>query len=444
MEQVSAFHCTTRGYSHILKDICCEDASGSYNCEAFHIAVVSDGHGDPACFRSHTGAQLAVDIAIEQLKSFADTLLQENWTERLLQPEEQEPLVRQLIRSIMGNWTIQILEDLDNHPITEEELLASGSYEASYRAGLELPHIYGCTLIAALITESYLLVLHQGDGRCVVIRNDGTVNQPVPWDSLCVGNICTSLCHEDAVERCRYYLTDLSEEPITACYVTTDGIEDSVESLDHLNAFFCKISRICSEKGAEAMPEYLEQLMPEISKTGSADDTSIAAIINTSALSGISDKMELIHRLSVCESAGRAAREKLRSMQRKMAYLQNQLQKAEEEWKKFEQQEEDNELSPLAILWDLIVPKDEHVQQDLKEKAMNAYQKAKEEHDAYFEKWSEYENTARSAEAQAEEIRSKLANSDRSSDFLEASPNVSADDDNLELELHPECESDFG
>ena len=37
-----------------------------------------------------------------------------------------------------------------------------------YDRGERLEHIYGTTLIAGLLTESYLLLIQQGDGRCVV------------------------------------------------------------------------------------------------------------------------------------------------------------------------------------------------------------------------------------------------------------------------------------
>ena len=79
MANYHAFHSTTRGYSHILKDTCCEDASFSIDERDIHVAVVSDGHGDPACFRSQIGSRLAVEIAGEKLLSFAKNIREQGW-----------------------------------------------------------------------------------------------------------------------------------------------------------------------------------------------------------------------------------------------------------------------------------------------------------------------------------------------------------------------------
>ena len=56
MANYHAFHHTTIGHSHVLKNTCCEDASCCISEGDVHVAVVSDGHGDPACFRSQIGS----------------------------------------------------------------------------------------------------------------------------------------------------------------------------------------------------------------------------------------------------------------------------------------------------------------------------------------------------------------------------------------------------
>lgn len=329
MANYQSFHCTTTGYSHIAKGTVCEDFSASYSEEGLHIAVVSDGHGDPACFRSHIGSRLAVEITMENLRSFAGNIRQQGWENRLLNQPEQEQLLRQLIRSIMGNWTLGVMAQLEAEPITQEEYANSRNYEPLYRQGKELTHIFGCTLIAALITDTYMIVLHQGDGRCVVINADGNAGQPVPWDDRCVGNICTSLCHADAVESCRYYVADLKKTPIAGCFVTTDGIEDSLENLDALNAYFCNISSRFVAEGKTQLLENLNRELPRMSQLGSADDTSMAGILLPERIALLSERLALIHQLQVCGTEERKARSKLNSMQRKMEYLKNELAQAQ-------------------------------------------------------------------------------------------------------------------
>ena len=62
-----AFNTTVKGYLHQKKNIPCEDASESYSDEngRFQIAVVADGHGDPACMRSAAGSRRAVEITVD-------------------------------------------------------------------------------------------------------------------------------------------------------------------------------------------------------------------------------------------------------------------------------------------------------------------------------------------------------------------------------------------
>lgn len=274
MTNYGAFHCTTRGYSHILKNTCCEDASWAGDEGDIHVAVVSDGHGDPACFRSQIGSALAVGIAGEKLLSFARNIREQGWEERLFDDTHREQLLRQLIRSIIGNWNLKIAEQLGEHPVTEEEYASSRDFEQAYRNGRELSHIFGCTLIAVLVTDRYLVALQQGDGRCIIIHGNGTADQPIPWDSRCVGNICTSLCHEDAIESCRYYVLDLTQDPIVAALAVSDGIEDSLESQEDVNAFCGNVASILLRDGSEKLLEQLEDYLPRMSERGSADDNS--------------------------------------------------------------------------------------------------------------------------------------------------------------------------
>ena len=78
MNQMYTFHKTVRGYFHEMNGIPCEDASESFSAEndKYHIAIVADGHGSNSCFRSKTGSQIAVKVALECLQEFADRILE--------------------------------------------------------------------------------------------------------------------------------------------------------------------------------------------------------------------------------------------------------------------------------------------------------------------------------------------------------------------------------
>jgi len=403
MANYHAFHHTTIGYSHILKGTCCEDASCSVSEGDIHIAVVSDGHGDPACFRSQIGSQLAVEITAEKLLSFAKNIREQGWEELLFEDVHKERLLRQLIRSIIGNWNMKIAEQLEANVITEDEYAVSRDYEDRYRAGEELPHIFGCTLIATLVTDRYLLALQQGDGRCTVVHGDCIVDQPVPWDNRCVGNICTSLCHADAVESCRYYVADLQKDPVLACFVVSDGIEDSLDSQEDVNAFVCNTASILMQEGQEQLQKQLADYLPKMSETGSADDMSIAGIVNMDMQEPVVHWLELLYILSNQRAVLRNASGKASSMARKQEFLREELDRAQAEFDQVSDALQEN-LSLLdrmkQELRKIIHARDNQTR--ILESTEKKLEKAKSEFAEYYEKRQTYVEKALAAE---EDIR---------------------------------------
>lgn len=418
MANYQAFHSTTRGYSHILKNTCCEDASFSIDEGDIHVAVVSDGHGDPACFRSQIGSRLAVEIAGEKLLSFARNIREQGWEEQLFNEINRERLIRQLIRSIIGNWNLKIAEQLEEQPITEEEFSASRNYEALYRQGEELPHVFGCTLIAILLTDRYMLALQQGDGRCVVVHSDCTADQPVPWDDRCVGNVCTSLCHADAIESCRYYVTDLRKDPVIACFATSDGIEDSLDSQEDVNAFVCNAASILLQEGHEKLLEQLEDYLPRMSESGSADDMSLAGIVNMEADENVAQWLELVYVLSSHRAVLRSATGKVSSMQRKSDYLKEELEQAQARYDQVANDLEEN-LSLMDRLKQelrrVIRARDNHTV--ILESAKQKLEKAKADYEDYCEKRQVFAEKVRIAE---EDIRKAQEKLDALNDLLPA------------------------
>lgn len=415
MANYCGFHQSIIGYSHVLKGICCQDSSCSVSEEGIHIAVVSDGHGDPACFRSHIGSRLAADIAAEKLLSFAQNIRQQGWEDRLFDNGQKEDLLRQLIRSIIGNWNLKIAEQLEENPVTEEELAISGNYESRYRAGEELPHIFGCTLIALLITDRYLLALQQGDGRCTVVHGNGIADQPIPWDSRCVGNVCTSMCHADAIESCRYYVADLRKDPVLACFAVSDGIEDSLDSQEDVNAFACNTASIYFQQGREKLLEQLADYLPKMSQMGSADDMSIAGIVDMDAGESAMRWMELTYILSNHKAAQRNAAGKAGSMARKQDYLKEELDLAQQEFDRVQ-----TEYNRVCQQMQQNLTLTERLKQELRkllhaqdnqtvilEAAGKKLEKAREDYEDYVEKRLGFVEKAQ--EAEAEVLRTQQA-----------------------------------
>ena len=311
MDQVFTFHETVRGHLHVMNEFPCEDSSSSFSAEngRYHIAIVADGHGSKSCFRSDYGSKVATEVALECLQQFAEaTLASEELEERFYKdifsnPRYRHMTVRRLTDTILAEWHDRVLEDYKNNPPTLEEM---GESATEYQNGKNPAHIYGTTLIAALKMSQCLILLHQGDGRCDVFYEDGSVDQPIPWDSRCEDTATTSLCDEDAAERFRSCVLNLTEKPVIACYVGCDGVEDAYRDtyeglggshvlMGGVHAFYkyltCQIVQMGDEAFKSWLPDFLAKFSADgiFSRSGSGDDVSVSGIVDLSKISSFTE-----------------------------------------------------------------------------------------------------------------------------------------------------------
>lgn len=311
MDQVFTFHETVRGHLHVMNEFPCEDSSSSFSAEngRYHIAIVADGHGSKSCFRSDYGSKVATEVALECLQQFAEaTLASEELEERFYKdifsnPRYRHMTIRRLTDTILAEWHDRVLEDYKNNPPTLEEM---GESAAEYQNGKTPAHIYGTTLIAVLKIPQCLILLHQGDGRCDVFYEDGSVDQPIPWDSRCEDTATTSLCDEDAAERFRNCVLNLTEKPVIACYVGCDGVEDAYRDtyeglggshvlMGGVHTFYkyitCQIVQMGHEAFKSWLPNFLTKFSSDgiFSRSGSGDDVSVSGIVDLSKISSFTE-----------------------------------------------------------------------------------------------------------------------------------------------------------
>ena len=299
---------SVRGASHVERGTPCEDASGAYSAEggAYHVIAVADGHGDVRCLRSQRGAELAVSVAMDFLKEVAEEKLSasEAVRERFFHDMFTNPRYRQLefrrwSDVILSRWNDALRRDYDANPPAPDAL---ASLPERLRQPDAVPHMYGSTLMAALYFPPALMLLQQGDGRCEVFYADGAINQPIPWDTRCEGNVTTSLCDPDATISFRSQILDLRETPVAACYLGTDGVEDAYRDtytdlgeshtlMGGVHCFYKALSCEAAERSPEALTAYLSETLPDFSARGqygyggSWDDVSIAGIVRPETLS---------------------------------------------------------------------------------------------------------------------------------------------------------------
>ena len=315
MADVYAFHQSVTGHAHKMKQIPCQDASDSFSCSGnkrYSVIAVADGHGSSACFRSDRGSKFAVSAAMNCLRQYAENLLMDS--ERiqsfihdvLHDPSNQKVSLHQLTNSILARWYDNVMQDYRSFPLQTEEKEAHPELS---RPDVNIAHIYGTTLIAALWLPFCLILIQQGDGRCDVFYQDGSVEQPIPWDELCQENITTSMCDRDAATRIRSCIINSQRKKPIACFLGSDGIEDSYR--DTYENFGGKhilmggvhvfnkaiIGRILQKIGL--LKEFEKELEPYLQNFsangqfgwgGSGDDVSIAGIVSTIQVSQFQKK----------------------------------------------------------------------------------------------------------------------------------------------------------
>ena len=362
MNKVFAFNRTTRGHLHIMREIPCEDFSASFSSDdgRYYIAVVADGHGSASCFRSSTGSRIVTEVALDCLKEFANACLEtediENrfYKDIFSNPRYRQMTIKQLTDTIVANWHDKVLEDYENNPPTPEEL---GPYAEQYKDGNRFEHIYGTTVMAALLLPSCLVLIHQGDGRCNVFYGDGTIEQPVPWDERCQDNATTSMCDTDVAESFRHCVLNPNDkhDGVIAAFLGSDGVEDAYrDTYDDLGgshtlmggvyAFYKFLScKIIENQSKENLYSYLDQFLPEFSadglfsRSGSGDDVSVAGIVDIERLQEfIPEFTKDTQRYSLDERLF-WKEDELRSKTRKHGILKKRLDEAEQRLREKEQ-----------------------------------------------------------------------------------------------------------
>lgn len=318
---------SVQGYSHIKKGTPREDYGIIKENDACKVFIVADGHGDSNCPRSQIGSKYICEIAAEELTEFAEKIKSEEWEYKLFDKFESDNLVLQLVTSMFGKWSVKVNEDFLINQLTDEEYEQAKEYAELYKSGKRIEHIYGTTMIAGLFTERYLLLLQQGDGRCVVFNQDGSVSQPIPWDDRCFANVTTSVCDNDAIQSCRYHVIDLNENNIIACFSGSDGIEDSFPSMEKVHSFYRNLLSIACDESVSELQNYLDDYLPKLSSEGSEDDITVCGIVDVIRSKELIEKIMVTNQFEELNDEINRADKKIADMSAKMDYLQSKLEK---------------------------------------------------------------------------------------------------------------------
>lgn len=288
MQSYRAFSRVERGHRHVKSGTVCQDfalaTDASPGCS---VIVVADGHGGADYYRSDRGARFIVQATAAALMEFGA----ETQVSQLRDLGERRALLRALFEKILAKWKESIEADLFDDPIAESQMEGvSQAARQQYLEGQGVERAYGTTMIAALVTEKYWIGLHQGDGRCIAVRTDGSCEQPIPWDERCVANITTSICDENAVDEFRHCF---SETPPAAVFLCSDGVEGAYPDMDGAYGFCQTLSSIYLSDGRPGLERAVAEYLPELSRRGTGDDVTVAGLLCVDKLEPIDEVLRI-------------------------------------------------------------------------------------------------------------------------------------------------------
>ncbi|MBT9873078.1 hypothetical protein GPL06_09670 [Bacteroides salyersiae] len=312
------FYTQALGSSHLASKKPCQDNGMHYNQDEVCIVVVCDGHGGESYVRSDKGSRIAAEITKNKIVEFVKScpaekfigkknavtvvptrdprfdkqgckrdismlsesemdLLKQNilYTKEVDLFPEMETLFRGLFVDIYESWKSEIEKDAIDHPFSDKEKEKRGS--------LRIEKAYGTTLMAAVRTPNYWFAFHIGDGKLYACDRLMKWYEPVPWDCNCFLNVTTSLCDYAPVGEFRYAFDGTGDFPL-AFVLGSDGIDDTFVRTELIHKFYSQLLCVVNEREQEEVQTLLKESLSDLSKRGSHDDMSVAAIIDENSL----------------------------------------------------------------------------------------------------------------------------------------------------------------
>lgn len=259
-----------KGYSHHQNRLPNQDASAlSYDSVDIFPAIlaVSDGHGSPSCFRSHIGANLAVESAAELLtewqeggKTGVDTAVSDLFHHTLPQ-------------QVVQLWKRKIDRHIYLYPFTSEE---QSILDRRRKKDAGLHYLaYGATLLAAALTADYAAILQIGDGEIVLVNEQLETSHPLQPQNL-LGNETPSLCTPNAASYFQTTFTWFTNPIPRMLLLSTDGYSNAFKDQAGFDLACKDIAALLQTQGDTYVKEHLGDWLREASREGSGDDCTLA------------------------------------------------------------------------------------------------------------------------------------------------------------------------
>jgi serine/threonine protein phosphatase PrpC len=253
-----------RGAAHERAGTPCQDAIRWEEGPPL-LLTLADGHGSARSPRSEAGAELAVQAAVEELQCLWEGPAPPGNLSALKHLAEYK-----LPQAMVRRWIEAVKEDHSQHAAVLEATEVVGEEDLLLQ--------YGCTLLAVLVAEQFILYLQLGDGDILAAAPDGTVHRPILRDERLIANETTSLCSPQAWREFRVGFQVLGDRPPALILASTDGYANSFRD----EAVFLQIGpdylEMIRSDGFDAVAAGLEEWLTEASTLGSGDDIALGMI----------------------------------------------------------------------------------------------------------------------------------------------------------------------
>lgn len=199
MSTYKTISCSVTGYRKKLDGLQCEDATKVVHTAAATIVAVADGHGDKKCVYASIGAKLATNAACKTLKTYlqrASKNASAYWNG--LRKEIAIDIAKKFANDVLSDYRSRCKDQITDQDVLElrdhiKGLLANEQKEMSaeairekyikkHKLDTELSKIlllYGTTVRATVLTDSYLFNCGLGDGDTVAVI-DGNLEWLLP------------------------------------------------------------------------------------------------------------------------------------------------------------------------------------------------------------------------------------------------------------------------
>lgn len=273
----SVFRQTTRGPRHAQRGQDNQDAAASYQPQPPTLPIalaVADGHGSARYIRSGQGSKFAAELAIEHLAEL------EKSSRAATLSDIKRAATEQLPRKLHLSWRTHVLEHLAENPLNENDhahLRASGARERDLQTRPEF--MYGSTLLAALITNSYAVFIQIGDGDLMVAwpasSHAGNVFEA---DESHLGDQTHSLSSPHAWRHVHVLFQPLIKEYPLLVLASTDGYGKAFRTQADFDQVAADLRHLAENHGTRIVAANLASWLTEAAEISGDDATAAIAI----------------------------------------------------------------------------------------------------------------------------------------------------------------------